>query len=32
VIYLDYDGGRSHGETVAESLDEFLNLPRAPLK
>jgi hypothetical protein len=30
VIYLDYDGGRSHGETVANSLDEFLNLPRAP--
>ena len=32
VIFLDYDGGRSHGETVANSLDEFLNLPRAPLK
>ena len=32
VIFLDYDGGHSHGETVAESLDEFLNLPRAPLK
>jgi len=32
VIYLDYDGGSSHGETVAESLEEFLNLPRAPLK
>jgi hypothetical protein len=32
VIFLDYDGGRSHGETVADSLDEFLNLPRAPLK
>jgi hypothetical protein len=28
VIFLDYDGGRSHGETVADSLDEFLNLPR----
>src|SRR5882724_6660145 len=26
VIFLDYDGGRSHGETVAASLDEFLNL------
>jgi hypothetical protein len=32
VVYLDYDGGGSHGVTVAESLDEFLNLPRAPLK
>jgi len=32
VIFLDYDGGHSHGETVAESLDEFLNLPRAQLK
>jgi hypothetical protein len=32
VIFLDYDGGGSHGETVAASLDEFLNLPRAPLK
>ena len=32
VIYLDYDGGGSHGETVADSLEEFLNLPRAPLK
>jgi hypothetical protein len=32
VIYLDYDGGGSHGETVANSLDEFLNLPRLPLK
>jgi hypothetical protein len=32
VIFLDYDGGHSHGETVAASLDEFLNLPRSPLK
>jgi hypothetical protein len=32
VIFLDYDSGRSHEETVANSLDEFLNLPRAPLK
>ena len=32
VIFLDYDGGSSHGETVANSLDEFLNLPRLPLK
>ena len=30
VIFLDYDGGRSHGETVANSLEEFLNLPRLP--
>jgi len=32
VIFLDYDGGSSHGETVANSLDEFLNFPRLPLK
>src|SRR6266478_4456602 len=32
VIFLDYDGGHSHSETVANSLDEFLNLPRLPLK
>jgi len=32
VIYLDYQGGGSHGETVADCLEEFLNLPRAPLK
>lgn len=32
VIFLAYDGGGSHGETVAASLDEFLNLPRLPLK
>jgi hypothetical protein len=32
VIFLDYDAGRSHGETVANSLEEFLNLPRLPLK
>jgi hypothetical protein len=30
VIFLDYDGGRCHGETVADSLEEFLNLPRFP--
>jgi hypothetical protein len=30
VIFLDYDGGSSHGETVADSLEEFLNLPRVP--
>jgi hypothetical protein len=28
IIYLDYDGGTSHGQTVAGSLDEFLNRPR----
>jgi hypothetical protein len=32
VIFLDYDGGGSHGKIVANSLDEFLNLPRLPLK
>jgi hypothetical protein len=28
VIFLDYGGGGSHGETIANSLDEFLNWPR----
>ena len=28
VIFLDYGGSRSRGETVANSLDEFLNWPR----
>ena len=32
VIFLDYDGGGSKGETVANSLDEFLNWPRLPVK
>ena len=32
VIFLDYDGSRSHGNRVADSLDEFLNWPRLPLK
>ncbi len=32
VIFLDYDGGGSHGKTVADSLDEFLKLPRVSLK
>jgi hypothetical protein len=32
VIYLDYDGAGSHGAIVAASLEEFLNLPRLPLK
>jgi len=30
VLFLDYDGSGSHGEIVANSLDEFLNLPRLP--
>jgi hypothetical protein len=28
VRFLDYGGGGSHGETVANSLDEFLSWPR----
>jgi len=32
VIYLDYDSGGSHGATVAESLEEFLKMPRLPLR
>jgi hypothetical protein len=32
VLFLDYDGSHSHGKVVANSLDEFLNLPRLPLK
>jgi hypothetical protein len=32
VIFLDYDGGRSHGQTVADSLEEFLTRPRLPMK
>jgi len=32
VLFLDFDGGSSHGEIVAASLDEFLNLPRLPMK
>ena len=32
VIFLDYDGGGSQGETVANSLDEFLNWPRVRVK
>jgi len=31
VIFLDYDGGGSHGKTVADSLEEFLNWPRLPM-
>lgn len=30
VIFLDYDGSGPHGAIVANSLDEFLNLPRQP--
>jgi hypothetical protein len=32
VIFLDYGGTGSHGQTVADSLEEFLNLPRLPMK
>src|SRR6202140_5211378 len=32
VIFLDYDGSRSHGETVADSLDDFLNWPGSPIR
>jgi hypothetical protein len=31
VIFLDYEGSDSHGAIVANSLDEFLNLPRFPV-
>ena len=31
VIFLDYDGSGSHGETVADSLEEFLSWPRLPM-
>lgn len=30
VLFLDYDGGASHGKTVAPTLDEFLSWPRLP--
>jgi hypothetical protein len=32
VIFLDYDGGKRHGEQVAESLAEFLAWPRSAMK
>jgi hypothetical protein len=32
VIFLDYDGGGYHGKTVADSLEEFLNWPRVPMR
>jgi hypothetical protein len=32
VLFLDYDGGRSHGDKVADTLDEFLSWPRVPMK
>jgi hypothetical protein len=31
VIFFDYDGGGSHGERVADSLDEFLSWRRLPI-
>jgi hypothetical protein len=31
VIFLDYDGGRSHGTRVADNLDEFLSWQRVPI-
>jgi hypothetical protein len=31
VIFLDYDGRGSHGDKVADSLDEFLSWRRRPL-
>jgi hypothetical protein len=31
VVFLDYDGGRSHGTRVADSLDEFLSWRRLPI-
>ena len=31
VVFLDGDGGASHGKTVAPTLDEFLTWPRLPL-
>jgi hypothetical protein len=32
VIFLDYDGGSAHGQTVAHSLEEFLHWPRSPVR
>lgn len=32
VIFFDYDGSGSHGEKVADTLDEFLSWPRVPMK
>ena len=32
VIYLDYDGGSSHGKIVADSLEVFLHWPRSPVR
>ena len=32
VIFLDYDGGGSHGKTIADSLDDFLNWPGSPIR
>jgi hypothetical protein len=30
ILFLDYEGGGSHGAVVAHSLDEFLKMPRLP--
>jgi hypothetical protein len=32
VTFLDYDSSGSHGATVADSLEEFLNWPRLPIR
>ena len=32
VVFLNYDGGGSHGSKVADTLDEFLSWPRVPMK
>ena len=32
VVFLDYEGGGSHGKKVSETLDEFLSWPRIPMK
>lgn len=32
VIFLDYDGSGSHGDKVADTLDEFLSWSRIPMK
>jgi hypothetical protein len=32
VVFLDYEGGGSHGKKVADTLDEFLSWPRVPMK
>jgi hypothetical protein len=32
VVFLDYEGGGSHGKKVSDTLDEFLGWPRVPIK